>query len=284
MAIRLVADSTADLPAGLVDGWNITIVPAYVNFSRAGGGVETLRDGVEIDTDAFYKRLVESPTLPTTSQPSAQDFLEVYQDIIQKGDRVISVHISSKLSGTYNSATQAKAALKNPAAVEVVDSASASMGAGMTALAGARAIASGAGMDEALQEIREAAARMRIYFMVDTLEYLQKGGRIGKAQAFVGSLLSLKPILTIANGEISPLERVRTRRKALQRLSRIAEESGPISEACVIYNTTPQDLEPLRRSLGASLPPDSVITARVGAGVGVHTGPGVVGLVTRSAS
>ena len=291
MAIRLVTDSTADLSPELAERWNIKVVPLYVNFASGRGegtdaaeGIETLRDGVDISPDEFYRRLVESGVLPTTSQPSVQDFLEVYQELTKDGDEVISVHISSKLSGTSNSAVQAKERLGGDARVEVVDSGLASMGVGMTVLAGARAVESGADFDTALQEVRKASSELRIFFMVDTLVYLQKGGRLGKAQALLGSLLSIKPILTMRDGEIYPLERVRTRGKALHRLAEIVGEMAPIAELCVIHATTPQDAASLGEGLSHLLAPEKIISLRLGPTVGVHAGPGLVGVGVRLAS
>ena len=203
MTIRLVTDSTADIPADFIKRWNITVVPAYVNFSRGDGKVETLRDGIDIDIDTFYERLVKSDPLPTTSQPTIEDFFQVYEKLSSlKGDTVISVHVSSKLSGTYNSAFQAREHILHSDRVEIIDSGSASMGLGMAVLAGARAIEAGATVSLVIETIENALSQMQTYFVLDTLEYLQKGGRIGKAQAFVGSLLSVKPILTLEDGEV----------------------------------------------------------------------------------
>ena len=286
MAIRLVTDSTADLPPELVERWKIEVVPLYVNFigNQGEDAIETLKDGVDIDPDRFYRRLVESDVLPTTSQPSLQDFLEVYKRLTEDGDEIVSVHISSKLSGTYNSAIQAKEGLNGDARVEVVDSELASMGAGMAVLAGARAAEKGADIDTVLQEVGKAASELRIYFMVDTLEYLQKGGRIGKAQAFLGTLLGIKPILSLQEGEMHPLERVRTRRRAIQRLATIVEDLAPITELCVIHSTTPEDMDGLKASLSHLLPQDQIISTRLGPVVGAHVGPGLIGVAARSAS
>ena len=289
MAIRLVTDSTADLPPKLAEQWNIKVVPLYVNFAGRGKNadsaeaIETLRDGVDIGPDEFYRRLVESSALPTTSQPSIQDFLEVYQELTKSGDKVISVHISSKLSGTCNSAVQARERLGGDARVEVVDSGLTSMGLGMAVMAGARAVESGADFDAALQEVRKAASESRVLFMVDTLAYLQKGGRLGKAQAFLGSLLGIKPILTMRDGELYPLERVRTRSKALHRLTEIVKEMAPIAELCVIHATTPQDATSLGEGLSHLLAPEKILSLRLGPTLGVHAGPGLVGVGVRPA-
>ena len=285
MTIRLVTDSTADIPAELVKRWNITVVPTYVNFSRGEGQVETLRDGLDIDIDTFYERLAESDTLPTTSQPTIEDFFQVYEKLSSlSGDTVISIHLSSKLSGTCNSAFQAKEHILNPDRVEIIDSGSVSMGLGMAVLAGARAIEADATVQLVIKTIEKTLSQLQIYFVLDTLEYLQKGGRIGKAQAFMGSLLSIKPILTVEDGEIQPLARVRTRGKALQRLAKIMEGLGTLSEACIIYNTIREDAEAVRKDLGRLLAEDRIIMTRTGSSLGVHTGPGLVGIITRRAT
>ena len=284
MTIRLVTDSTADIPADFVKRWKITVVPAYVNFSRGDGEIETLRDGIDIDIDTFYERLVKSDPLPTTSQPTIEDFFQVYEKLSSlKGDTVISVHVSSKLSGTYNSAFQAREHILHSDRVEIIDSGSASMGLGMAVLAGARAIEAGATVSLVIETIENALSQMQTYFVLDTLEYLQKGGRIGKAQAFVGSLLSVKPILTLEDGEVRPFARVRTRGKAMRRLANIIEGLGTLSEACIIYNTTREDAEALRKDLGRLLAEDRIIMTKIGSSIGVHTGPGLVGIIARSA-
>jgi DegV family protein with EDD domain len=284
VALRFVTDSTTDLPPGIAEQWNIQVVPLYVNFQGSDGSLETLKDGVDIDHDSFYRRLGESTAQPTTSQPTVEDFLTVYRELTEEGHQVVSVHISSKLSGTINSATQAASQLGDGASTEVVDLGLASMAVGIALLAGVRAAEDGADLPQVVTEMRKAATETRIYFMVDTLEYLQKGGRIGKAQAFLGSLLSIKPILSMENGEIRPLERVRTRSKALSRLASLAQKMGTLSDLCVIHNTTPQDAQNLKEDLAHLAPPDRVFTSRLGPVIGAHVGPGTVGLAARPAS
>ncbi|MBM3926795.1 MAG: DegV family protein, partial [SAR202 cluster bacterium] len=281
MGVTIVTDSTADLPVEEAKRWGVRVVPLYVNFQKADKGLETLRDGVDIGPDEFYKRLVGSNPLPTTSQPAVQDFLSVYQEEAKKGNQVVSVHISSKLSGTVNSATQAKEQMGSAGKVVIVDSLLASMGLGIAALAGARLAKGGAGQQEVAEEARRAAAETKVFFMVDTLEYLQKGGRIGRAQAFLGSLLNVKPILTLGEGEIHPMERVRSRGKALERLAGLAEGIGSAKEVWVCHSTTPQDAEALALRLGKLVQGGGdrgrVMVTRLGPVVGAHVGPGLVG-------
>ena len=283
MTIRIVTDSTSDLSPALARHWDITVVPAYVNFTSGDGAIETLKDGLDVSTDDFYERLANSETLPTTSQPSIQDFAEVYESLIQDPrDMIVSIHVSAKLSGTYNSALQAKRSLKNPAQVEVVDSQSASMGLGLVVLGAARALSAGGEIQQIMAEIETAIPQIRAYFLLDTLEYLVKGGRISKAQGFLGNMLSVKPILAIQDGEVRRYDRVRSRRKGLQRLVKIADDLGSISEAWIIYNSTPEDAETLYNDVRRLIPTDDIPMVRPGPSIGVHTGPGMVGIVLRT--
>ncbi len=286
MTIRIVTDSTSDISSDLARQWGITVVPAYVNFTSDDGTIETLKDGVEISTDEFYERLPNTQTLPTTSQPTIQDFAEVYESVIQDPqDMVISIHCSAELSGTYNSAMQARRGLSNPAQVEVVDSQTASMALGLIALGAARTLSEGAEFQQVMDEVESAISQVRGYILLDTLEYLVKGGRISKTQAFLGNMLNLKPILALQNGKVQKYDRVRSRRKGLQRLVRIAEGLGGISEAYIIHNEAPQDAESLSNSVQRLLAADSVghiPIVRPGPSIGVHTGPGMVGIILRT--
>ena len=288
MSIRIVTDSTSDISRDLAHQMGITIIPAYVNFTDSDGSVETLRDGLDITTDEFYERLPQSETLPTTSQPTIQDFSEVYESLIQDpSDMVVSIHVSSKLSGTYNSAIQAKRALKNPAQVEVFDSQAASLALGLIVIGAARALQEGAEFQEILAEVEKASSQVRGFFLLDTLEYLVKGGRISKAQAFLGNVLSLKPILALNDGEVQRFDRVRSRRRGLQRLVKIAEGLGRLSEAYIIHNAAAQDAETLSNNVRRLLPtnsPEHIPIVRPGPSIGVHTGPGMVGIVVRTSN
>ena len=284
MPLQLITDSTADIPNTLIDQYNIKIIPLYVNFSDGKGNIETMRDGLDIGPDLFYRRLRESNLLPTTSQPTVQDFMKVYQEASTNGTQIVSVHISSLLSGTYNAAVQAKTQLKSTSEIEIVDSKLASMGLGLAVLAGAKAIKNGATLQKVVEDIKIAISQINIYFVVDTLEYLQKGGRIGKAQALLGSLISLKPILTMADGGLQPLERVRTRRKAVGRLVKLVEHAEDVSDICLIYNTTPEDVEYLKEQIVRLHPKSNIVTSKLGATLGVHVGPGLIGVAIRSSS
>lgn len=274
MTVRIVTDSTADLPADMTAALGITVVPLTVHM-----GGQDLRDGVDITPVEFFRRLPQQSALPKTSQPSAGAFAGVYARLTQEGHDVVSVHISEKLSGTMNSARQA--AQQTPGArVEVIDARGASLWTGLVVLEAARAAQRGATTEEVVRIAREAADNMRLYFVLDTLDYLQKGGRVGKAAAVIGGLLSIKPVLTIRDGEVHAHERIRTRAKALERIRELAREGGPYAEIAVLHATTPEDQQALVRDL-QPLTAAPVISGSVGPVIGVYTGPGVVGVALR---
>ena len=273
MTVRVITDSTADLPPEMAAELRIEVVPLNVHF-----GTDTFRDGIDLSADEFYERLVASPRPPTTSQPSVGAFLEVYQKALEGADGIVSVHISAKVSGTWNSAVQAREQLSDSSKVTVVDTGQASMGLGWVAVAAARAAQAGASMDEVASLARSAAEQVRVLFLVDTLEYLQKGGRIGKAQAMFGSVLAIKPILTIQEGEVHPLERVRTRGKGVARLVQLVQEAAPLQSMAVLYTTTEDEARALAERLGPCVPSGQVIVGRLGTVVGTYAGPGLLGV------
>ena len=197
MAVKVVTDSTADLPPALAKELGITVAPLNVNF-----GTEVCRDGVEILPDEFYRRLVTEPRLPTTSHPTVGDFLQSYQELGQTTNEIVSIHIYTKLSGTLNSANQAREQYQGDCRIEVVDSLQGSIGLGMVAIAANQAAQRGASIDEVVKETQSAIPRVQFFGLLDTIEYLMNGGRIGKAQGFAGSLLRIKPILVVRDGEV----------------------------------------------------------------------------------
>ena len=276
MAIKVITDSTSDLPSEVAQRAGITVVPLSIHF-----GTETYQDSVDISHDEFYQRLVSSPRLPTTSQPSVGDFVEVYQRFAQESEGIISIHISSRISGTYNSAIQAREEAKSDCPIEVIDTLQASMGLGMIALAVAEAVQEGADLAQAKEVADSAIPRAHYYGLVDTLDYLEKGGRIGKAQALVGSLLRIKPLLTIRDGEAHPLARARTRAKGIDRLCELSEELAPLEDLCVLHSTTPDEAESLAQRLKHLVPHKEVIMARTGPVVGTYLGPGMLGIALR---
>jgi DegV family protein with EDD domain len=268
--VAVVTDSTADLAPDLVAERGITVVPLTVILD----GRDYL-DGVDITADEFYVRLAASEGGATTSQPSPGHFAEVYQQLLGEHDEVISLHISAQLSGTYEAATQG-AALADAARVRVVDTGMVSMPLALLTLAASAMAAEGATAGAIAERVQPIQERMRVYFMVATLEYLRRGGRIGRASALVGSVLQLKPVLTIADGQVAPLERVRTQERALTRVIELASGmEGPVC-ALVGHAAAAEAADRIARALEPHA--ESLIVAPLGPVVGAHAGPGTVGV------
>jgi len=279
MTIKIVTDSTADLPKTLCESLGISTIPLNVQF-----GETSYLDGIDIQAEEFFSMLTTSDKLPTTSQPSPGTFLDQYSNLIGNGHDIVSIHVSGKLSQTVNSAEIAKGKIEgSKSSITVIDSQQCSAGLGLIVIAAAKAAQAGATLKETIAIAEEAISKIGIFITLDTLEYLQKGGRIGKAQALMGSLLQMKPILTLLDGAIHPLEKTRTRAKAIQRMHSIADEQQPFVSAAVIHSAsedTALDLEKHLASLIKALPEKDqgvTYTNSIGPVVGTHGGPGVVG-------
>lgn len=272
MTIRIVTDSSADLPADLVKQHNITVLPCYVVVDD-----QTFKDGVEINADDFYRRLQADGRTPTTAQPTVADFQEVYRDLAGQGDQVLSIHVSGKLSGTLNSAEQAKASLDG-AEIELIDSQLASIPLGLAVIDAANIASEGGTVQEVAELVRQRLHMHHGLFALDTLEYLHKGGRIGKARAFMGSVLHVKPILRLQDGEAHPVERPRNRERAMRRLVELASELGPVRRLAVIYSTDAERMAVLKQELTGLLPADQIIEARFGSTLGTYIGPDALGV------
>ena len=272
MTVRIVTDSSADLPADLVQQHGITVLPCYVVVDD-----QTFKDGVEINADDFYRRLQVDGRTPTTAQPTVADFQEVYRDLAGQGDQVLSIHVSGKLSGTLNSAEQAKASLDG-AEIELIDSQLASIPLGLAVLDAAVTASVGGSLQEVAEKVRQGLGLHHGLFALDTLEYLQKGGRIGKASAFLGSILHVKPILKLQDGEAHPVERTRNRERAMRRLVELASELAPVRRLAVIYSTDPDRMATLKQDLTELLPADQIIEARFGSTLGTYIGPDALGV------
>lgn len=281
MTVKVVTDSTSDIPVQVAQELGITVVPLYIHF-----GNEVHRDGVDISPVEFYDRLVREPQLPKTSAPSSGTFTETYNNLATETDEVISIHISSKLSATYNSALVGKEGMEASCRVEIVDSFSASMGLGLLVIAAAKAALAGAGLDQIMAMMAEDIPNTHYFGLVDTLEYLHKGGRIGKAVALLGSVLNFKPLIEVRDGEVYPLERVRGQAKALARLCEQARKYPRIKELAIAHTTTPEDLEELSARLATSFPKDRIYRSQCGATIGAYVGPGALtmGLIEEKAS
>ena len=275
MAIKIITDSTCDIARETVDQFGISVVPAYVLF-----GEESFRQGVDINPTQFYARLQSSAQLPSTSQPTPGDFTAAMEPLISAGDQVVCLTVARQLSGTYNSAAQA-ASQFDDGAVTVIDSGTASVGHMLQVIAAAEDAASDdATLDSVVSAAQIRAGRGYGFAMVDTLEYLQKGGRIGKAQAFMGSLLKVKPILKVADGEVLPVDRPRNLRRGLQRLEELVREQGQASKLAVAYTTDAGPAQEMRERLSDLADPDNTFTLQIGSAIGTHMGPGAVAVST----
>jgi len=276
MAIKIVTDSTSDLPKALADELGITVVPVYVLF-----GNNTYRDRIDISENEFYDKLLNYPVHPTTSQPSPQDFADVYSELAKDADGIISVHISSKLSGTYNSAMQAKEMVKASCPIEVIDSSNVSMGLGLIAIRAAQLAGSGNTFQQVVEEIRQLIPKIHVWALFDTLKYLAKGGRVGKAKAMMGSVLNIKPLLIVKDGELMPATKARSREKGIDLLFDYAVKSTGIQDLAVVYTTTLDEAQALADRMGAIFERERIKIARLGPALGVHAGPGTLVVAVR---
>jgi len=275
--IALVTDSTAYIPRELSKAYNITIVPLSLIW-----GDQTYRDGVDIQPDEFYARLKTTKVMPTTSQVPVLDMQRTFQELVDKDFEVLGIFISANLSGTWQSAIQAREALGSSGGkVHIIDSNATSMAMGFPVLAAARAAEQGVGINDCIALAEEACRHVGVYFVVETLEFLHRGGRIGGAARFIGSALNLKPILELKDGRIEAHERVRTKSKALDRVLELVAErvkgKSKIRLSTLHANAEEEALQLLnraKRKLGAI---ESILTA-VSPVVGVHAGPGTVAL------
>jgi len=271
--LHLVTDSTSDLLADEARALGATVVPLTVRF-----GEEQFLDGVDIDGPTFYGRLTSSPVMPTTSQPSPEQFGEVYRELLRdSADEVVSVHISAKLSGTMQSAHLA--AQEFPAGrVHVVDSLSVSAGIQLLLRLAARNRDDGADAATIVRNLEAARDRTIVFVLLDTLTYLQKGGRIGRAQAFLGSVLNVKPLLQIHNGEVEPVARVRSRQQGMAKMVELVRDMGPLQSVAMMHTTVPEAAEELRGRLVAMLPELDISLGQLGPVVGTYGGPGLIGV------
>lgn len=273
MTVRIVTDSTCDLPAHVVERLGITVVPLTVFF-----GDEALLDGVEIDSQTFYERLKSSGTLPRSSQPSVDLFQETYERLSADGSEIVSIHLSSKMSGTLNAASVAREVVKASAHVDLIDSYQVSLGLGVIVMEAALAAQAGKSLAEVVGATRRAMDSTGVYLLVDTLEFLRRGGRIGRASSLLGSILSIKPILHVEDGEVAPVERVRTRAKAIERIFQLALKHPRSKTLFVAYGGDSAQAELLMERLRPALPHTEILLAEFGPVVGVHTGPGSLGI------
>jgi DegV family protein with EDD domain len=277
--VAVVTDSTSYLPPELVERHDISVVPLYVVF----GGDRTVPEIDITDYPAFFDELRTAEKLPTTSQPSVGDFTSVFEPLLEAGNEVVSVHISGGLSGTPEAARQAKDALtrdgRGGELIEVVDSTTAAGGLGFMVLAAAKAARDGATAKEAAEHVAEARKQLKLWFAIDTLEFLRRGGRIGAASAWIGSTLKVKPILTVEN-EMTPVERVRTSSRMFERLLEYAQscvDSGAGAWSAQHINA-PDQCGALVERCTEIFGSEPTIISEIGPVLSAHTGPGLLGM------
>jgi len=274
MAIKIVTDSTSDLDSSIAEDLGITIVPLNVHF-----GESVFKDGIDLDTDQFFDKLINGNVFPSTSQPSLGEFVDVYKEISQPGDVIISVHVSSKLSGTINSAQQAANTLSGTVDVRIVDTQQVSMTVGLSAVGAAQAAREGKSVEECIAVAESVARRSNFFALFDTLEYLEKGGRIGKARSLIGGLLKIRPILRVEDGEIGQFSKARSRNMGMLKLEEAVRELGKLDDIAIVYSTDGSDAEELAATVKDLLPSDkSPFLTRVGPVIGTHAGPNLVAI------
>jgi DegV family protein with EDD domain len=279
MTVRVVTDSSTDLPRSVIEALGVTVVPFSVSF-----GAERLRDGVDIDHETFYRRLESSEVFPSTSQLTPAELSEAYSSV-DPGSDIVSIHAAAELSGTINSARQAARASGAARRIEVVDGRSTSMALGHVVIRAARLAASGAPLDAVVDEANRQIARAAVWFTVDTLEFLARGGRIGRAKHLLGTMLRIKPLLTVRNGVVEPIAQLRTRAQAAGALIHLAEEQCPLAALSVAYSTDEQSAETLADRLAERglLPRGEILMTRLGPAIGTHVGPGCLSVAVLKA-
>ncbi len=278
MGIQVITDSTADMPEGLADELGIRVVPIYLRF-----GDKTYRDGVDIHRDEFYSMLASSPVHPATSQPNPEDFTGVYKEYCDTIDGIVSVHISSKISGTYNSAMMARKTLESKCPIEVIDSKFNSAGLGLVVIAAARLAQSGAGFNEVIEETHRLVSEVRMFGMFETMKYLARSGRVNKTIAAASQFLNVKPLLTFRDGEIVRAGLVRTINKGRDKIFEFVKKNLPISELIIVHCQVPDQANQLKQRLSEFIKEENISIAELGAGLGVHGGPGVLLAAIRKA-
>jgi len=269
--IQVITDSTSDIPDHIVDELGIHVVPVYVNF-----GDKSYRDRINISSDEFYAMLQSSPVHPQTSQPNPEDFTRAYRQYCDTVDGIVSIHISSKISGTYNSANVAKKTLNTRCPIEVIDSKFNSGGLGLVAVAAARIARTGVALPVVKAEALKAVSQVGMFGMFETMKYLARSGRVSKTIAAASRILNVMPLLTFRDGEIVRAGLVRTIGKGMDRIYDYVRRHAPVSELTIVHSEVEDQAEILKQRLKEFLPEDKITIAGLGAALGVHGGPGVL--------
>jgi DegV family protein with EDD domain len=271
VAVGIVTDSVADLSPQLVTELGVLVVPLSVRF-----GDEVYRDGIDLTPDQFYAKLKTSKVFPNTSVPSPGDFIQVYDKLAEETDEILVILVSARLSATYEVARQSIDMMKKKCRVELLDSETATMAEGFIVMRAAKAAKSGARLDEVIEAASQTIPRVDFLAAFDTLEYLRRGGRIGRAQALLGSMLKINPLITLRDGVVEPAGRTRSRSKAMDRLYEFAAGYSRIEEMAVENTACPDEAEMLRERLGAIFPKERIHRSRMTPVIGTHTGPGLL--------
>ena len=271
MNIQVITDSTCDIPESLADELGIRVVPIYLRF-----GDKTYRDGVDITKDEFYAMLATSPHHPASSQPNPEDFTNVLKEYCVNKDGIVSIHISSKISGTYNSANIAKKTLESECPIEIIDSGLNSGGLGLVVKAAAMTAQAGANMDEVVSEAKTAVQEVRMFGLFETMKYLARSGRVNKTIAAASNVLHVMPLLTFHEGEIVRAGLVRSVSKGTDRIYDFVKNNTPIEELMIVHSQVLDQAKQLKHRLGEYIQEEKISIAELGAGLGVHGGPGVL--------
>jgi len=271
MAVKIVTDSVSDLPSEVAEELGITIIPLNVRF-----GTEVYRDGIDLTAEQFYEKLIHSQTLPVTSVPTPAAFAEAYDKLAEETDAILSIILSAKLSGTYEVALQSIGLMKRKCRVEVIDSQWAVMAQGFIVITAARAAQAGASLEEVMDITHRNISRVDMLAAFDTLEYLKRGGRIGRAQAFLGSMLRVNPIITMKDGVVHPVARERSRAKALDHLYNFAMSYSYVEGLAVENAACEDDAETLVEQLSNKIPKERIYQSKTTPVIGTHTGPGLL--------
>ena len=269
--VKIICDSSGDIPEDMRKQYHITIVPQSILF-----GTDTYQDGVNITPGQFYKMLVESKVHPTTSQPAPSLYAEAYQKLAKETDEIMVLTISSGISGTYESAMRAKQLVDSSLKIEVIDTRMACAGLLLPTLKAARAAEKGMQLAEITAMVKDILPHLRLYMIFDTLEYLRKGGRIGRSKALLGGILKFNPVLMLKDGVVTPVTQARGRAKAVEKLVDLMKKTGNPEEVVVEDATTPDELDNLAKRISAVLPKATILRSTVSPAIGVHVGPSVM--------